>query len=599
MAKQTKTYTQACDNGYSLILSVTEESTSTPNNTSALSWILKLKSTYAGFDTFRIGWSVSINGEIASSKAWSSATYRSLSKNSEITIISSDDTDGGGNVTVTHNSDGTKSVSVSATMEISKASYSPVNGSSGTGTKTVSGIMSLTTIPRASTLTIPTLTAGKEATFTINRASSSFTHRIEYKFSDDASWAYITDQGGSSPTSETSIKWTPPLSLLYEMTNSLTRTYANGLWLETLSNGVRVGAQYYDLTINADSNAKPSVASFTISDPNSVTLSGTEYHLQGKAQINFNIVGTGYYDSTITNYEFQGNGETLNPSNGEGSTQVIADVPSNPTTLTLKGWVKDSRGRWSTASTKTITVYKYNSPKILSCNVYRCTANGTADTSGEYLRLYCSASLGDDSSVNGKNSIEISYSTSRGDNGRLTSGTALVIGGSYEVDQTYVVTVTVADTVGTSIVRTFNIPTELVTMHMKEGGKAVAFSTYATKDNTVDFGTWSPIGYVLGLGVAKETLQGVDFNNIVSPGVYGFLQNTDAASSTNRPSTLAGTLRVWTANGAEADSTTTYHYVIQEYIDIHANLYMRRGYSTTTPGQYTWLGWYKPVWEQA
>lgn len=578
MAVQPKTISKDCDHSYTLELRLTENSTNTVNNTSSVSWSLVLVSGGYSFSQYRIGWSVSLNGSVVSSQNWSTSTQRSISSNGKLTIAS-------GTNTIMHNADGTLNMAATASMEISKSSYGPVDGSSGTGTVSLSGSMALTTIPRASTMSVPTFTAGTAGTLTISRASSSFTHTIQYKFGS-VSWTSI-----ATKTTSTSVSWTPPVSLLQQMASSTSKTETDGLRLLTYSGNTLIGEKYYNLTIQAGNSAKPT-ATLTVSPDNSGqndTVRGWGYYIKGLSKISYTIGFSGYQGSTVSAREFIGNGQTL--TSASGTTKLIGSSG----TLSLKARVKDSRNRWSDYVSKSITVYDYSQPTISSISVYRCTSTGTASSSGTYIRLYCSASRG--ASINNKNTIHISYTVKQGSttkaSGTLTSGTATVLSG-YDITQSYSVTITVTDSVGSSITRILGIPSEVVTFHMKEGGDGVAFGGYATVPNAVDFTGWSPIGMVLGFGKAKARIpEHTDLNAMTEPGVYSVTSSTQAQTLSNCPSIYAGTLRIWASEGVIGSASTAWHRVIQEYIDYKCNIYIRGIYSGETAGQYTYETWKK------
>lgn len=543
------------------------------NNKSVVSWTLTL---YCGTNKWytnavRIDY-VKINGStVKSSQTYSNKGDGSSNWHEVLATRSLD---------VPHNSDGTKSF----TIEISGWFYDY-------GTRTGSKSFTLNTIPRASTMSVPSFTAGSAGTFNISRASSSFTHTIQYKFGS-VGWTSI-----ATKTTSTSVSWTPPISLLQQMTSTTSKTETNGLWLATYSGNTLIGEKYYNLTIAAPASAKPSVSSFTVS-ANPAVLNK---YVQGKSKISFSISGSGYQGSTISGYEFQGNGETINPTSGSGTTKVISSVSSDPTTLTLKAWVKDSRGRWSDASTKTIQVYKYSQPQVTSVNIRRVNSNGTDDEGGNRIAITCKAKVG--ATVGGDNTLTVSYSIKNQATGSTVSSGTIAVGQSntyntiidnISVTNSYTVTVVFTDTVGSSITRTVMIPTAEVTFHLKEGGKGVAFGGYATMDEVVDFTSWHPVGKILGLGKARANLDyDDDFNNYVTPGVYGVGTTTIASTLTNKPCAYAGVLRVFTGNGSSRGIEDTYHYVTQEYVDLNADIYIRAGSSGSTPGVYTWGSWKK------
>ena len=94
----------------------------------------------------------------------------------------------------------------------------------------------------------------------------------------------------------------------------------------------------------------------------------------------------------------------------------------------------------------------------------------------------------------------------------------------------------------------------------------------------------------LEANVSETIPNGANLNNYVNVGKYGIIQNSVAASLYNCPSSYAGLLIVWNANGTSATSPTTWYYVAQEYSDINGNVWRRVGGtgSTTTV---TWEAW--------
>ena len=136
MALQTKTISSATtDNGYTLVLELTEVSTSLEDNTSEVSWVLRMTSGLYNFSTWHIGWEIMLDGAIVSSCAREDAPQLSLPTHSSITINS-------GSATIKHNQDGTLNMAVSAkTIMNGDKDYLP-------GNMSLSGNMELTTINR-------------------------------------------------------------------------------------------------------------------------------------------------------------------------------------------------------------------------------------------------------------------------------------------------------------------------------------------------------------------------------------------------------------------------------------------------------------------
>lgn len=352
-------------------------------------------------------------------------------------------------------------------------------------------------------------------------------------------------------------------------------------------------------TLDQINRGKPT-ASLTITLDNSASaaVTGWGVAVKGVTKVSYSISGTPYdIQYSITGYQFQGNGQTINTQTG--TTSALASSG----TLTFIGKVKDSRNVWSEAVTQTQNVYNYNPPKITSASAFRSNSSGTEIVSGEYVTISCTGTIGADSSVDGNNLIAtVAYDVTDNDTGisvktdTLTNGTpttiSLTADGGFDLNKAYLVTLTVTDTVGTSVVRTILVPKAIVTFDLQEGGLGAAFGGNSTEERAVDFHEWTALGRVFGLGFARDFIAyGDDFDDFKVPGIYGVISNDDASGCYNIPSAKAGTLRVWTANGQDREVTDTWHYIGQMYIDITPNVWVRIGHSEGTAGSYTWGNW--------
>ena len=138
MALQTKTYTQS-SNTFTLELTLVEQSTSTAGNSSTLSYTLKLKSTTKNFAQYGVGAAVKLDNQTVAVRDRGSAPKITLGTYSEVTLLS-------GSATISHNSDGSKTMPVFFDLDMASASYTP-------GPMEKSGTMTLTKIPRGATIT--------------------------------------------------------------------------------------------------------------------------------------------------------------------------------------------------------------------------------------------------------------------------------------------------------------------------------------------------------------------------------------------------------------------------------------------------------------
>ena len=130
--------------------------------------------------------------------------------------------------TVTHESDGSKSISISAVFSfaatISGTYYSTISASAN---------ITLDSIPRASDVSMPTGTMGSSVAITITPASSSFTHTLTYTFGSLSGTI-------STKTTATTVNWTPALTMANQLPNATSGT--GTLKCTTYSGNTAVGS---------------------------------------------------------------------------------------------------------------------------------------------------------------------------------------------------------------------------------------------------------------------------------------------------------------------------------------------------------------------
>lgn len=249
-----------------------------------------------------------------------------------------------GSSTISHNADGTKTLPVSCT-------FSPNNGLHGTITVTAN--ISLTTIPRASSVSVSAGTIGSPITINISRHSSSFKHTVRYVWGNKS--------GTIASNVDTSTTWMIPLDFANEIPNSTSGT--GTIYVDTYSAGTKTGTQSTILTASIPTNMKPTLSNVTLTDANGVArglLNGNNFlQIVSDIQVGFNGA-SGIYGSTITGYRAEivnknhvvtENGGRLGMMNFNGSAMIRASVV-------------DSRGRRSDAKDITINVIEYFAPSL-------------------------------------------------------------------------------------------------------------------------------------------------------------------------------------------------------------------------------------------
>ena len=336
--------------GLSQTLSVTETSYSIVDNTSQVR--ILWTSTQSGNSwngyTRTAYYYYSINGGSETSK---SVSY-TLPKDSTVTIVDT-------TLTVAHNSNGSGTIKVRTWMD-TDISYGVVEDS-----KT----LTLTTIPRASTLSVSDGTLGTKTTPTADRKSSSFTHTL--------TWECGSYSGTiATKSSATSWNFTPELKLasVAPYGQKVYCTYT----LSTYNGSTLVGTDSKSVWFTIPSSVKPS-CTLSLSDSKGYASTYGGY-IQGESQLSVTINATQAYSSPISRYSASANGATY--STRTFTTSVLTTVGTN----TISATVIDGRERPGSVSSN-ITVLAYSRPRITNLKVRRCNADGTENDRGGYGKI--------------------------------------------------------------------------------------------------------------------------------------------------------------------------------------------------------------------
>lgn len=288
-----------------------------------------------------------------------------------------------GTVTITHNSDGKKTIAYSFSMAVDISWSGTYNG-----TVTASGSMDLPDIPR---LTQPSVTddsvvMGDTVKISTPRANDSFTHTLKLRIDD-----YVL-QIATNVT--TSYMWTVPVSIASQIPNNV--SYKAVIWCDTILDGKVIGSKSCEIILRVPTTAQPTIGEITVSEAvQGITIG--EY-VQGMSALIVNIPASGVYGSTIIDVTSKIDGVTYK------GVQFTTDTLLSSGTLTLSVTVKDSRGR-SVSATKAITVRAYQPPQITAFNAVRCTSDGTESDSGECAKITYQYAISDVNHKNAKSAV--------------------------------------------------------------------------------------------------------------------------------------------------------------------------------------------------
>lgn len=373
--------------------------------------------------------------------------------------------------TVSHASDGSKSLTISAVFYI-RATLS------GTYYDSISASANITldSIPRASSVSAANMTMGTAGKINISRASSSFTHTLTYSFGNSSGTI-------ATKTTATSVSWTPLLSLASQIPNATSGTCT--ITCTTYNGNTNIGSKTCTFSLSVPASVKPTISSLTASRIDGEVPSTWGIYVQTKSKVKLTINGAaGSYGSTIKSYTITGGGYS-----GSASTLTTGFL-NNSGTITFKATVTDSRGRVSAEASVSITVTAYSPPYFNSSLSQRCLSNGTLDDDGTYIHALVSFGY---SSCGGKNTLKTSVqykqvsATQWTDAGvTFASNTAFNYGkGQISTETSYDVRYTLEDAFSTISVQEI-VSTAAVVMDFKSGGKGVAVGKVSERDNTFE-----------------------------------------------------------------------------------------------------------------
>ena len=431
---------------------------------------------------------------------------------------------------ISHNNDGTKTVTLSGVW------CSAISGGWAPYSLSVSGEVTLPTIPRATTPGIGGVTMGETAHISLPRASSGFTHTLRYVF------------GGAAETIATGVAtgydWLVPESLAAQIPDA-----ASGkgtLTCETYSGSTLIGTKSVTFTASVPGSMKPAVLSgwAAVTYDNSDTAAENmaawvQGYSKAKAAFDASKVtcrqGAGVSKFSIT---YLGKTTEGNPCR----TETIST-----TGATVRCTVTDSRGltAWEDFS---IALLEYAPPALVGADLFRSDGEGTAADGGAHIAGVARVRY---SELGGLNSVTLkgywkSVGGGYGAGETLTVGTVGLVTGNVEIspDRSYVALLVLTDSLGNTARYEENIPTEKVAFHLKEGGKGAAFGKAAETEGVLELAEdWHlKLTGATDLNAAAEKIAVLDPGGVVRYRTKAELQGDLAADYI----VSQGTSGIWT-----------------------------------------------------
>lgn len=328
MAIQTKTVKGSTGNSnWTWKMTITENSYSTANNTSSVTVnsYLGRASTQSYFGGSA---SVRITCDGATRNASKSFTYPTYVNGGAWLLVQSE------TFTITHNSDGKKTISVSSSL--STSDFSPYNASA-------SGTMTLTTIPRASSVSVGNYNLGQNIGIAIGKKASSFTSTLSYKIGSLTGTI-------ATKTASSNYVWTMSESLINQIKTNYprTRNISATMYCDTYSGSTKIGSTQSDnftLTIID----LPTIENIVIEEQNTMVSGLTTDIVKYISKPKITVSATAPYGTTIKKYYFLKGDTTYNSDTNEYILENIQDSFMEEDVLKTRFivYIEDNRGNVS------------------------------------------------------------------------------------------------------------------------------------------------------------------------------------------------------------------------------------------------------------
>ena len=457
-----------------------------PNNRTQIKWSCGLYTTHKFYSNAVKMSAVSING----TQVFSGGTFSNLTAEGNQTLAS-------GTMWISHGSDGTKTFTISS---FTGWLYSNHNYSSNGGS------FALDAIPRQAMIT-----AASDFT-DLDNPSISFSNpggfTMDVWLEPNPVGDHLCIRKGISNTGK--YTWTLTDAERDELRNHCSGTECTiriGLYTHI---GGTTYADYKDkkFTITENEATKPVVSMVVYQNNGSLPSKFDGLYIQGKSKVDVSLSAEGKYNADILSYSAVVDGKTYN------SSEFTSEVFLNSGSVEIAGHAKDSRGFTGSAK-KTINVVEYSKPLVSTYGnenailCYRSDGNGNRVGNSTSVWIRAKRSY---YNLGGKNTCALQWrrklvSEEWGDTGvdatwrDLISGTAtsddysgLIPGVVFDLKEAYTVQIMAMDDIGDQDIKTFEIPTRDVALHLGKGGKNVAIGTYCdySEDRTF-YSEWKAI----------------------------------------------------------------------------------------------------------
>lgn len=281
-------------------------------------------------------------------------------------------------------------------------------------------------------------------------------------------------------------------------------------------------ADYRDMTYTMTENAatKPTV-SLSVS-PNNGSLPSTfnGLYIQGKSRVNVAVSAQGKYNARITGYSGQVEGKAYYAQN------FTSDALKNSGAVTVYGYASDSREFLGSAE-RQISVIEYAKPLVIplgsenAISCYRSDGNGkrTGASTSVWIKAarnyrkvvasgaqknFCALQWRRKLSTEAWNDSVHLWSNLLAKNSLATDEySGLLSGVVFDLQKAYTIQIRAIDDLGEHDLKTLEVPTRDVALHLGKGGKNVSVGSYC--DYSEDYTFYSAWKAIFANGFVDET----------------------------------------------------------------------------------------------
>jgi hypothetical protein len=461
------------------------EWSSTPNteaNKSSVKASLYYKRNNIGYTTSGTGtFSITINGE-------KTGVTKTLNITEHGWVLAVEAT-----ATVTHNSDGSKAIGISATGDIPGTSLSSTN---------VVGTVNLDTIPRASDISsAANKSLGEACSIRWTPMSASFRYKLKFSLGD---WSDTTGAIHPNTTSAyTYTDYTLPLDVANQLPNAKTGAMTVTLYTYSDSGATKqIGSESsktFTVTVPENEKTKPTVSSMSLSPSSNLSSPYNDLYIQGHSRVKATLDFSTEYGATVATSNITINGKSY-------ASPYESDILSQAGKMSVKATVKDSRGYYGT-NYKEIEVIPYRKPYVTvksdetSIVCARCDASANFTDSGTYLKIKAKISYSKVISNGVQNNYGFIKFRYRKEGGAYSSWNTILdckannsdevitpplLNGALDIKFNYQVQIIASDDFYDSAPITFAITSDAVYMDRPAGGKSMGLGGYSTGDGRLD-----------------------------------------------------------------------------------------------------------------